>query len=133
MEEKAESTSESTGRQVVYFAAERTLMSWIRTSLALMTLGFVVDRFGLLLRQVLTETDMQVFPKAFSLWSGVGMVIFGSIMALLATIRYLRFHILYRRKGTTETRQGILMGTFFSFLLSLMGVALAIFMFSATE
>jgi putative membrane protein len=34
----------------VYFAAERTLPAWIRTGIAMIGLGFVVARFGLLLR-----------------------------------------------------------------------------------
>ncbi len=33
----------------VYFAAERTLLAWIRTGLTVMGLGFVVARFGLFL------------------------------------------------------------------------------------
>lgn len=32
----------------IFFAAERTLLAWIRTSLALMGLGFVVARFDVL-------------------------------------------------------------------------------------
>ena len=36
-------------RRLVYFAAERTLTSWVRTALSLMALGFVIDRFGLIL------------------------------------------------------------------------------------
>jgi uncharacterized membrane protein YidH (DUF202 family) len=34
-----------------YLAAERTLLAWIRTGLALMGSGFVVARFGLFLQQ----------------------------------------------------------------------------------
>ena len=34
-----------------YLAAERTLLAWIRTGLALMGFGFVVARFGLFLQQ----------------------------------------------------------------------------------
>ncbi|WP_289286463.1 YidH family protein, partial [Methylophaga sp. UBA3991] len=33
----------------VLFAAERTLLAWNRTSLALIAFGFVVERAGLLL------------------------------------------------------------------------------------
>ena len=36
----------------VYFAAERTLLAWVRTGLALMGFGFVVARFGLFLREL---------------------------------------------------------------------------------
>jgi len=35
-----------------YLAAERTLLAWIRTGLALMGFGFVVARFGLFLQQL---------------------------------------------------------------------------------
>jgi len=33
----------------VFFAAERTLLAWVRTGLTVMALGFVVARFGLFL------------------------------------------------------------------------------------
>jgi putative membrane protein len=35
-----------------YLAAERTLLPWIRTGLALMGFGFVVARFGLFLQEL---------------------------------------------------------------------------------
>ena len=35
-----------------YLAAERTLLAWIRTGLALMGFGFVVARFGLFLQEL---------------------------------------------------------------------------------
>ena len=41
-----------------YLAAERTMLAWIRTGLALMGFGFVVARFGLFLQQI------QVMQKA---------------------------------------------------------------------
>ncbi len=34
----------------VFFAAERTLLAWVRTGLTIMAFGFVVARFGLFLR-----------------------------------------------------------------------------------
>ena len=33
----------------VYFAAERTLLAWVRTGIAIMAMGFVSSRFGLFL------------------------------------------------------------------------------------
>ena len=43
---------DSAGDPRVYFAAERTLLAWVRTGLALMGFGFVVARFGLFLREL---------------------------------------------------------------------------------
>ena len=34
----------------VYFAAQRTMLAWLRTGIAIMAFGFVVARFGLFLR-----------------------------------------------------------------------------------
>ena len=129
--ENRDSPAIETGRQLVYFAAERTLMAWIRASLSLMTLGFVLDRFGLILHQFLSPDNVHLFPRFFSLWGGVSMVVLGSVLALLATIRYLKFHRSYYREGVTRPGQGILVGIIFAAILSAMGVVLAVFMFLA--
>ena len=42
----------------VYFAAERTLLAWQRTAIALVGLGFVVERFGLFLRMVVAPSTL---------------------------------------------------------------------------
>ena len=42
----------------VYFAAERTLLAWVRTGLAMMGFGFVVARFGLFLREIAAMRDL---------------------------------------------------------------------------
>ena len=126
-----DSSAVETGRQLVYFAAERTLMAWIRASLSLMTLGFVLDRFGLILHQFLSPDNVHLFPRIFSQWAGVGMVVLGSVLALLATIRYLKFHLSYYQEGATRPGQGILVGVIFACILAVLGVVLAVFMFLA--
>jgi uncharacterized membrane protein YidH (DUF202 family) len=53
----------------VLFAAERTLLAWIRTGLTVMAFGFVVARFGLFLRIVrLQQSDrlMETNPQGRS-------------------------------------------------------------------
>jgi putative membrane protein len=114
-------------RRLVYLAAERTLTSWIRTALSLMALGFVIDRFGLVL-QLLPGAlrRAQTHPRAVWAWSGSILVAMGTAMALGAGGRYLRFAIAYHREQTTRVRHGIVIGAVFSILLGLFGVALIV-------
>ena len=54
-----------------YLAAERTLVAWIRTALALMGFGFVVARFGLFLQQLqIVQYASSVHSYGLSLWFG---------------------------------------------------------------
>ena len=55
----------------VYFAAERTLLAWIRTGITIIGLGFVVAKFGLFLRfiRTLTAPDLpRGWSPLFPLW-----------------------------------------------------------------
>jgi len=75
----------------VYFAAERTMLAWIRTGLALMGFGFVVARFGLFLREIgAAAADVPLRPSGFSLWTGTAMVLIGVIVNAAATLQYVR-------------------------------------------
>jgi putative membrane protein len=73
-----------------YLANERTFLAWIRTCIAVISLGFVIARFGVWLRELAT----QIAPKAdvqgtsFSLLAGVAMMALGSTLTLLAAWRY---------------------------------------------
>lgn len=42
----------------VFFSAERTLLAWQRTAIALIGLGFVVERFGLFMRYITSATQL---------------------------------------------------------------------------
>src|SRR5262245_33823818 len=70
-----------------YFAAERTLLAWIRTGLAMMGFGFVVARFGLFLREL---AGVEGVPPAqrigVSLWVGTALVVLGVIVNVLAAL-----------------------------------------------
>jgi putative membrane protein len=81
----------------VYMAAERTLLAWIRTGLALMGFGFVVARFGLFLSELKAmQPALQISSFGFSLWVGTAMIVvgvlvnIGSAMQHVYTIRALK-------------------------------------------
>lgn len=69
----------------VFWAAERTLLAWIRTGLAMMGFGFVVARFGLFLRQLeALRAAPPDHPHGLSLWIGTALVLLGVGVNLLA-------------------------------------------------
>ena len=50
----------------VFFAAERTLLAWVRTALGLVGLGFVVARFGLFLKLMRPDVEHPSHPWSAS-------------------------------------------------------------------
>jgi len=61
-----------------YLAAERTLLAWIRTGLALMGFGFVVARFGLFLQELeVVQRGPSEHAYGLSLWFGTALIALG--------------------------------------------------------
>ena len=70
----------------VFFAAERTLLAWVRTGITLMALGFVVARFGLFLTLFAASGAASGRPGHWpSAALGIALVVLGagSILAAL--------------------------------------------------
>jgi putative membrane protein len=74
----------------VFFAAERTLLAWLRTGLTIAGFGFVVSRFGLFLR-VLGATSGQPVDTRGSAIVGALLAAFGGIAILGAAWQHVRF------------------------------------------
>ena len=72
----------------VLFAAERTLLAWQRSAIALMAFGFVVERFGLFLTMVLRQTQ-DSGQRTFSLIFGVLLLALGAAVALVSARQFL--------------------------------------------
>jgi putative membrane protein len=74
----------------VFFAAERTLLAWVRTGLTIIALGFVVARFGLFL-SLLSVTAPTHAQHAWSGLLGVALVIAGSLAICGALYNHRRY------------------------------------------
>ena len=79
----------------VFFAAERTLLAWIRTGLTIMGFGFVVARFGLFLRVIAAQRTDSAMPVAapthFSNAVGIALVVLGVATMLVAAFQHRAF------------------------------------------
>jgi len=112
----------------VFFAAERTLLAWTRTSLALMAFGFVIERFGLFVYMFMPK-EGQVWQRDISFWAGVAFILFGAIVALLAAVQYRR---VLRTLKPVEIPEGywVNIGVLTNLVLAIFGVAISVYFFS---
>ena len=73
----------------VFFAAERTLLAWVRTALGLVGLGFVVAKFGLFLKLVRPDVEHPSHP--WSAGVGVALAVLGAVASAVASWQHRRF------------------------------------------
>jgi putative membrane protein len=111
----------------VPLAAERTLLAWVRTALALMGLGFVVARFGLFLHEIAAVHGGPARTDYGSIWIGAGMVSLGAAVNVFAAVRHVR---LLKRLSAGGVYQPALwsLGIGVTLLLALIGIVLAAYL-----
>jgi putative membrane protein len=73
-----------------HLANERTLLSWVRTCIAIVALGFVVARFGLVIRELGSSSPDHLPARGLSTGFGVALVVCGAVLAIPATFQYRR-------------------------------------------
>lgn len=69
----------------VLFAAERTLLAWNRTSIALIAFGYVIERSALFAEVLLGRTQ---HAGLGAVWIGVAFIVLGALLALLSVVQY---------------------------------------------
>ena len=73
-----------------YLANERTFLAWVRTSIAIISLGFVLAKFDVWLNQLGARLDpgVQNQPAVASMSIALAVVGLGGMLAILAAWRY---------------------------------------------
>jgi putative membrane protein len=110
----------------VLFAAERTLLAWQRSSLAIMAFGFVIERFSLFLAALRHESELPGH-HLFSLLVGVALILLGAGVAITSGVGYRRF---VKTLPTQDVSAGYLvgLGAFINVVIAAAGLALAIYL-----
>jgi putative membrane protein len=75
----------------VFFAAERTLLAWQRTAVAVIGLGFLIERFGLFMRFVVNGGKLPHSSAKMSLIVALVFLFAGASVALISVWQYRRF------------------------------------------
>ena len=74
-------------------ANERTFLAWVRTAIAVMAFGFLVERFDLFLQVAapsLADRMLSLGGQEFGNVAGLTLIIVGTAMIALAAARFLR-------------------------------------------
>lgn len=74
-------------------ANERTFLTWVRTGIAIMAFGFLVERFDIFLKVAaasLGQHPHAVTGQAFGNIAGLSLIIAGAVMIFLSTLRFRR-------------------------------------------
>jgi putative membrane protein len=90
-------------------ANERTFLAWIRTGIAVIAFGFVMEKFNLFLVAVAATASPEIarhverLAGPFGRYDGLALMLVGIALIVLSTLRFLRTE---RRIAARETYPG---------------------------
>ncbi|MGC8532657.1 MAG: YidH family protein [Acidiphilium sp.] len=110
-------------------ANERTFLAWVRTAIAVMAFGFLVERFDIFLKiagQSLHKS-INLSGQVTSALVGVGLIIAGALMVAAAMIRFARNRAAIESDAPTPP-QSARLDLALATLISLLGIGLAAYL-----
>lgn len=111
-------------------ANERTFLAWVRTAVAVMAFGFIVEKFDLFLEIAapsLTGRTISLPGQRFVNIAGLALIVLGTAMVAISAIRYLLTAKNIDREETV-TASGSRMDVALATLLVLLGSALFVYL-----
>ena len=111
-------------------ANERTYLAWVRTAIAVMAFGFLVEKFDLFLKFADVSSKAQtarIHHQALGGVAGLALIVLGPVMMSIATARFLR-----TARKIDSADQHLAVGSRFdvalSVLLTLLGGSLLVYL-----
>ena len=107
-----------------HLANERTFLAWMRTAITAVGLGFVVAKFGILLREVGGAHVHALTARAGAI-IGVALVLGGMLTAVMATVRFLQIR---RDLERNVVRYSVGLDIGLGIVVALAGIVLAVYL-----
>jgi putative membrane protein len=109
----------------VLFAAERTLLAWNRTSIALLAFGFVIERSALFAEVLLP--GRRPFDTTGAAWIGLAFILLGAVLAALSVVQYRRT---LKTLKPAEIPEGYMvnLAVYVNVVVAVLGVAMAVYL-----
>lgn len=115
----------------VFFAAERTLLAWVRTGLTIMAFGFVVARFGLFLRLLAVQQGQGAaqaeMHNHLSNVIGIALVLVGVGCMILGAIQH-RNYVATLPPADVPRSHAPIYPIALSLFLAALGIVLAVYL-----
>jgi putative membrane protein len=79
-------------------ANERTFLAWVRTGIAIVAFGFVVEKFNLFVRtlaeansaEAAKQMHLDRLARGFSHYDGLALIVVGMAIILISLLRFVR-------------------------------------------
>ena len=115
-------------------ANERTFLAWLRTGMAVVAFGFVIEKFNLFVLTLAGATSLDAasrahfdkLPGPFGFGAGHAFIVVGILVILIATIRFVRTGRLLDDQAMHSP--GILADLAFGVLLALLLIGLSFYL-----
>ena len=108
-----------------HLANERTLLAWARTAITIMALGFVIAKFGILVREVRGLTQAAQDAVHFSALFGAALACTGAVALAFAAAGFVR---LKRGIDRQEVSFSPTVGLVIAAVLTIVGLLLAVYL-----
>jgi len=111
-------------------ANERTFLAWVRTAIAVMAFGFLIERFDIFISVMATGAKSHTIATGahkFANGAGLAFILIGVAMIVVAAIRFFRI-----AKEIDDTRTVADSGALYDFvmagLLALLGLSMFLYL-----
>ena len=120
-----------------YAANERTFLAWVRTGVAVIAFGFVIEKFNIFVLSLLDAAShdpmqrlqLERLSGPSTHFQGLALIVVGIVLLVVATIRFVRTERLLAEptaRPISGTRIGVLLSAALVVIVAGLGVLLAL-------